>query len=98
MSEATTKRAPVAAQDRLMQQALRDHGLTDAVRVDQDDVGGLLKEVQGEQPLEELAFPPWVSIKRTRKASSPSSKRSLIRRRAIGRPAPVLGALRAFYE
>ena len=39
-----------------MQQVLRDHRLADAVRADEDDVGGLLEEVQGEQFLEELAI------------------------------------------
>ena len=39
-----------------MEQVLRDHGLADPVRADQDDVGGLLEEVQGEKFFEELAI------------------------------------------
>ena len=39
-----------------MEQVLRDHRLADPVRADQDDVGGLLEEVQGQQFLEELAI------------------------------------------
>ena len=36
-----------------MQQVLRDHRLADAVRTDQDDVGRLLDEVQGEELFDE---------------------------------------------
>ncbi len=39
-----------------MQQVLGDHGFADTVGADQDDVGGLLEEVQGEQLIEELAI------------------------------------------
>ena len=39
-----------------MEQVLRDHGLADAVRADEDDVGGLVEEVQGEEFFEELAI------------------------------------------
>ena len=39
-----------------MEQVLRDHRLADAVWADEDDVGGLLEEVQGEQFFEELAI------------------------------------------
>src|SRR6266581_2815916 len=46
----------IAAEDRLVQQVLRDHRLADPVRTDQDDVSGLLEEVQSEKLLEELAI------------------------------------------
>src|ERR1700683_4519145 len=46
----------IAAQDRLVQQVLRDHGLADPVWADEDDVGGLAEEVQGEEFFEELTI------------------------------------------
>jgi hypothetical protein len=37
-----------------MQQVLGDHRLADTVGTDEDDVGGLLQELQGQQFLEEI--------------------------------------------
>ena len=46
----------VAAQHRLMQQVPGDHAFAEAVWADNDDVGGLLEEGEGEQLLQQRAI------------------------------------------
>jgi hypothetical protein len=46
----------VAAQYRLMQQVLGDHGLAEAVGADDHDVGGGFQEAEGEELIEERAI------------------------------------------